>query len=96
MTPLSSIPAHVRLWLYWAGYVLGILGQGITIVWGAVAAASPDVSMPLWLVIASAVLGLAQTQLNLLAGTNVTTPERNERPADSLIYGDHAPEELES
>lgn len=72
MTPLSSIPAHVRLRLYWIGYVVGILGQSITIVWGAVASASPEISMPLALVIVSAVLGLAQTQLNLLAGTNVT------------------------
>lgn len=74
MNALQSIPAHVRTTLYWIGYVLGVVGQGITIVWGAVAAASPDVSMPLWLVIASAVIGLAQTQLNLLAGSNVTDP----------------------
>ena len=72
MSPLQSIPAHVRTALYWVGYVFGVLGQGITIVWGAVAAASPHVSMPLWLVIASATIGLAQTQLNLLAGSNVT------------------------
>lgn len=78
MNPLSSIPARVRLALYWTGYVVGILGQGITIVWGAIAAASPDVSMPLWLVIASAVLGLAQTQLNLLAGTNVAADPTSE------------------
>jgi hypothetical protein len=71
MTPLQSIPAHIRTALYWAGYVFGILGQGITIVWGAIAATSPDVAMPLRLVIASAVIGLAQTQLNLLAGSNV-------------------------
>lgn len=69
---LTAIPPRVRAVLYWVGYVVGILGQGLTIVWGSVAAASPDVSMPLWLVIASAVLGLAQTQLNLLAGSNVT------------------------
>ena len=72
MSPLQSIPAHVRTTLYWIGYVLGVVSQGITIVWGAVAASSPDVSMPLWLVIASAVIALAQTQLNLLAGSNVT------------------------
>ena len=71
MTPLQSIPAHVRTALYWVGYVAGVLGQGITLVWGAIAAASPEVSMPLGLVIASAVLGLLQTQLNLLAGSNV-------------------------
>jgi hypothetical protein len=72
MTPLQSIPANVRTTLYWIGYVAGVLGQGITLVWGAIAAASPDVTMPLGLVIASAVLGLLQTQLNLLAGSNVT------------------------
>lgn len=88
MTPLSSIPARVRLWLYWVGYVVGIVGQGITIVWGAVAASSPDVSMPLWLVIASAVLGLAQTQLNLLAGTNVSAAPEPVLQPDGLIYGD--------
>jgi hypothetical protein len=72
MTPLQSIPANVRTTLYWIGYVAGVLGQGITLVWGAIATASPDVTMPLGLVIASAVLGLLQTQLNLLAGSNVT------------------------
>jgi hypothetical protein len=85
MTPLQSIPAHVRTALYWVGYVLGVLGQGITIVWGAIAAASPDVSMPLWLVIASAVIALAQTQLNLLAGSNVvdTRTVAVQAPADA-------------
>lgn len=71
MSPLQSIPPRIRATLYWVGYVLGVLGQGLTIVWGSIAAASPDVAMPLWLVIASAVLGLAQTQLNLLAGSNL-------------------------
>ncbi len=74
MNPLQSIPANVRNTLYWLGYVLGVLSQATTIVWGAVAAASPDVSMPLWLVIVSAVVSFAQTQLNLLAGANVTDP----------------------
>lgn len=74
MNALQSIPAHIRTILYWVGYVAGVLGQGITLVWGAVAAASPDVKMPLGLVIVSAVLGLLQTQLNLLAGSNVTDP----------------------
>ena len=71
MNPLQQIPAHVRTVLYWIGYVLGVVSQAITITWGAVAASSPDVEMPLWLVIASAVIALAQTQLNLLAGSNV-------------------------
>lgn len=71
MTPLQNIPANVRTTLYWIGYVLGVLSQATTIVWGAIAAASPDVSMPLWLIVASAVVAFAQTQLNLLAGSNV-------------------------
>lgn len=71
MNPLTQIPPEVRAVLYWAGYLIGILGQGLTIVWGSIAAASPDVTMPLWLVVASAVLGLLQTQLNLLAGSNL-------------------------
>ncbi len=71
MNPLTQIPGHVRTWLYWIGYVLGVISQGVTIIWGAIAAASPDVSMPLGLVIASAVIAFAQTQLNLLAGSNV-------------------------
>ena len=75
MNPLNTIPAHVRSILYWVGYVVGVVGQGTTIVWGAIAAASPDVSMPLGLVIFSAVLGLVQTQLNLLAGSNMPSYE---------------------
>lgn len=74
MNPLQSIPAHVRTTLYWIGYVVGVVSQSITAVWAVIAAASPDVSMPLWLVIASALLAIAQTQLNLLAGANVTDP----------------------
>jgi membrane protein insertase Oxa1/YidC/SpoIIIJ len=72
MNPLNQIPSNVRTALYWVGYVLGVLSQATTIVWGAIAAASPDVAMPLWLVIVSAVVAFAQTQLNLLAGSNVT------------------------
>lgn len=71
MNPLTTIPPGVRVALYWAGYVLGLLSQGTAIVWGAVATATPDVSMPLWLVLAAAVVGFLQTQLNLLAGSNV-------------------------
>lgn len=74
MNALQNIPAHVRTGLYWTGYVVGLVGQLLTLVWASVAAASPDVSMPLWLVIASAVLAFLTTQLNLLAGSNVTDP----------------------
>lgn len=71
MNPLTTIPPNIRTALYWVGYVVGVIGQGITIVWAAIAASSPDVAMPLGLMIASAVIGLLQTQLNLLAGSNV-------------------------
>jgi hypothetical protein len=76
VNPLTQIRPEVRAVLYWAGYLVGILGQGLTIVWGSIAAASPDIEMPLWLVVASAVLGLLQTQLNLLAGSNL--PSRDD------------------
>lgn len=76
MNPLTTIPPAVRTRLYWAGYLLGVLSLGMTTVWGAIAAASPDIEMPLWLVVASAVIGLAQTQLNLLAGANVPAVEQ--------------------
>lgn len=71
MTPLEKIPPQVRIAAYWIGYAFGVVAQGITIIWATIAAASPDVTMPLWLIIASAAIGFAQTQLNLLAGTNV-------------------------
>lgn len=71
MNPLQHIDPTVRTTLYWAGYVLGVVSSAITTVWGAVAAASPSVTMPLWLVITQAVVTLLTTQLNLLAGSNV-------------------------
>lgn len=73
MTPLQSVPAHVRTIIYWVGYVVGALSQGITLIWGVAAASSPNVSMPFWLIIASAGLAFLQTQLNLLAGSNVSS-----------------------
>lgn len=84
MTPLQSIPPKVRAALYWVGYVLGVVSQGLTIVWAAIAAASPDVDMPLALVITSAVLALLQTQLNLLAGSNLPSYV-------DVVEGDAAP-----
>lgn len=71
MNPLQQIPAKVRIALYWVGYVLGMVTQITTGVWVAIAAASPDVTQPLWLIITSVVIGILQTQLNLLAGSNV-------------------------
>lgn len=71
MNPLQNIDPKVRTALYWAGYVLGVVSSAITTVWGAVAAATPSVEMPLGLVITQAVVTLLTTQLNLLAGSNV-------------------------
>jgi hypothetical protein len=42
--------------LYLLAWIVGSISGTLTAVWGAVAAASPDVSMPLWLVITSAAL----------------------------------------
>lgn len=74
MNPLQNVPAPVRIRLYWIGYVVGVTSQGVTGVWAIVAASSPTVSMPIWLVIASAILAFLQTQLNLIAGSNVSEP----------------------
>lgn len=71
MTPLQQIPANVRQYIYWTGYIVGVISQGTTGIWAIIAAASATVSMPIWLVIASAILAFLQTQLNLLAGSNV-------------------------
>lgn len=75
MNPLTSIPPKIRAILYWVGYALGVVSQGTTIVWGSVAAASPDVEMPMTLLIVSAVVAFLQTQLNLLAGSNLPSLE---------------------
>lgn len=92
MNPLTNIPPKIRLILYWCGYMVGVVGQGTTIVWGAIAAASPAVTMPLGLVIASAVLGLLQTQLNLLSGSNVPSyqdvVDGDVPPPDEHVVGD--------
>ncbi|WP_232676656.1 hypothetical protein [Nocardioides sp. R-C-SC26] len=71
MNPLTTIPTSVRIALYWSGYVLGLLSQGTALVWAAIATASPDVTMPMWLIVGAAIVGFLQTQLNLLAGSNV-------------------------
>lgn len=72
MNPLQQIPARIRTRLYWVGYVVGAVSQGIALIWGIAAASSPTISMPLWLVLASAGLAFLQTQLNLVAGSNVS------------------------
>lgn len=72
---LSEVPEHVRRALYWAGYLLGVIGSGIVVVVAAIAAASPDFAMPLWLVVTQAVIAFVVTQLNLLAGSNMPSFE---------------------
>jgi hypothetical protein len=57
--------------LYLLAWIVGSISGTLTAVWGAVAAASPDVSMPLWLVITSAALTFVAAQLNLVARANV-------------------------
>lgn len=88
MTPLQSIPASIRVRAYWVGYVLGVLSLGIATVWGVIASARPDVEMPLWLLVAVALIAFAQTQLNLLAGSNVSDPNTvtTQAPADATVH----------
>lgn len=75
MNPLANVPARIRVILYWIGYFLGVVGSSITSVTAIVAASSPTFSMPLWLVVAQAVLTIIVSQLNLLAGSNVTSED---------------------
>lgn len=70
MNALTNIPPGVRTALYLIGWFAGTTAAGITVVWAAIAAASPDVSMPLWLVIVSASAGFIGSQFNLLASAN--------------------------
>lgn len=71
MNPLTQIPPKVRMVLYWAGYVLGVVSSGITVVWASVAAVDATVAMPLGLLVAQGVITLLVSQLNLLAGSNM-------------------------
>jgi hypothetical protein len=75
MNPLHQIPPKIRLALYWSGYILGVVSSGITVVWGSIAAASPDVTMPLGLVVTQGVVTMLTTQLNLLAGSNLPSAQ---------------------
>jgi len=67
-----SLPPRVRVALYWSGYALGSLAALLTLVSGSIAAASPDVTLPVWVPIAAAAVGLVAAQLNGLAAQNVT------------------------
>jgi hypothetical protein len=84
MNLLTDIPPNVRLAAYLTAWLTGTLSQGTAVVWAAVAAASPDVSMPMWLVITAAALGFITSQLNLLARANVPSYE-------DVVDGEAAP-----
>lgn len=68
---MPDFSPSTRKALYLASWVIGTLSGGLTVVWAAVAASSPDVAMPLWLVVASAALQFLAAQLNLVAKANV-------------------------
>lgn len=72
---MTHIPQDVRVALYWIGYVTGVLASGITVVTAAVAAASPDFAMPLWLVVTASVLTFLTTQLHMVARGNMPSLE---------------------
>lgn len=69
--PVPDLSPKARGWAYLAAWLSGTLGQGVALVWGIVAAASDEVSMPLWLAIAAPVLGFVSAQLFALAGRNI-------------------------
>lgn len=72
--PVPDVSAAARAWLYFTAWLLGSFGQLGSIIWLSIAAASPDVSMPLWLVIGSPALAFVTAQLHALARGNVSTP----------------------
>lgn len=69
--PLQRVPEKVRAIAYWSGWILGNVSHITTIIWVSIAAALPEVSQPVWLIIATAVLGFVQTQLHALAAGNL-------------------------
>lgn len=69
--PLQDIPPGVRTALYWAGWLIGTIASGISAVWAAVAAASPDVKMPLWLIIVGSSATFISSQFHVMASQNV-------------------------
>jgi hypothetical protein len=70
--PVPVVPAKVRFVLYWLSWGASTLAGLVSGTWAIVAAASPDVTAPVWVTIASPVLLLVTAQLNALAGSNVT------------------------
>lgn len=81
---MTDIDPAVRKVLYLLGWLIGTISGGLGVVWAAVAAASPDVSMPLWLVITTAALQFLAAQLNLVARANMPAYE-------DVVEGDAAP-----
>jgi hypothetical protein len=70
-----QVPAHVRVILYWIAYCLGTVSSLFTGGWAIVAAASPDVTLPIWLAITQASVTLLTSQLHQLAQANVSPAE---------------------
>jgi hypothetical protein len=88
--PMPVVPAKVRFVLYWTSYFLSMAAALLSAGWQIVAAASPDVSAPLWIKLASPLMLLVVAQLNALAGSNVTSQpslvvRREEGGAASLL-----------
>lgn len=69
--PVPAVPVRARAWLYFGAWLLNTFGQLGAVIWVAIAAASPDVSMPLWLAIGSPALAFITGQLHALAGGNL-------------------------
>lgn len=82
--PVPDVSPNVRAWLYFIAWILNSVGQLVTIVWVALAAALPEVPMPIWLVIASPALAFVTAQLHALAGGNLPS-------AEDVIEGDAPP-----
>jgi hypothetical protein len=69
--PMPVVKDKVRFVLYWTSYFLSMAAGLISAAWQIIAAASPDVTAPLWVKLAPALLLLVVAQLNGLAGNNV-------------------------
>lgn len=69
---MPVVPARLRFVLYWTSYFLSMAAGLISLGWQIIAAASPDVSAPLWVRLAPPLLLLVVAQLNGLSGNNVT------------------------
>lgn len=70
--PVPVVPAQLRFVLYWVSWGLSTVAGVVSAGWQIIAAASPDVTAPLWIKLAAPLLLLVVAQLNALAGSNVT------------------------